>query len=155
MRARDWTFNAGRVVDGLYFPWDLDDQVAQKVCEIERVDSYRTEGFVLEGGSIHVDGEGTVLTTEMCLLSEGRNPDMDRGAIERMLCDYLGCEKVLWLRDGIDPEETNGHIDDVACFIRPARSPASGRTTRKTRSISRRAMHTTCSRRRRTPRAAS
>ena len=74
---------------------------------------------MLEGGSIHVDGEGTVLTTEMCLLSEGRNPDMDRGAIERMLCDYLGCEKVLWLRDGIDPEETNGHIDDVACFIRP------------------------------------
>ena len=120
LRAVDWTFNAwGGLVDGLYFPWDLDDQVAQKVCEIERVDSYRTDGFVLEGGSIHVDGEGTVLTTEMCLLSEGRNPDMDRGAIERMLCDYLGCEKVLWLRDGIDPEETNGHIDDVACFIRP------------------------------------
>ena len=120
VRAVDWTFNAwGGLVDGLYFPWDLDDQVAQKVCEIERVDSYRTDGFVLEGGSIHVDGEGTVLTTEMCLLSEGRNPDMDRGAIERMLCDYLGCEKVLWLRDGIDPEETNGHIDDVACFIRP------------------------------------
>lgn len=96
VRAVDWTFNAwGGLVDGLYFPWDLDDQVAQKVCEIERVDSYRTDGFVLEGGSIHVDGEGTVLTTEMCLLSEGRNPDMDRGAIERMLCDYLGCEKVL------------------------------------------------------------
>ena len=99
--------------------WDLDDQVAQKVCELERVDSYRTEGFVLEGGSIHVDGEGTVLTTEMCLLSEGRNPSMDRGAIEHMLCEYLGCEKVLWLRDGIDPDETNGHIDDVACFVAP------------------------------------
>ena len=120
LRAVDWTFNAwGGLVDGLYFPWDLDDQVAQKVCELERVDSYRTEGFVLEGGSIHVDGEGTVLTTEMCLLSEGRNPSMDRGAIEHMLCEYLGCEKVLWLRDGIDPDETNGHIDDVACFIRP------------------------------------
>ena len=61
VRAVDWMFNAwGGLVDGLYFPWDLDDQVAQKVCEIERVDSYRTEGFVLEGGSIHVDGEGTV-----------------------------------------------------------------------------------------------
>ena len=120
VRAVDWTFNAwGGLVDGLYFPWDLDDQVAQKICELAGADSYRTDGFVLEGGSIHVDGEGTVLTTEMCLLSEGRNPDMDRGAIERMLCDYLGCEKVLWLRDGIDPEETNGHIDDVACFIRP------------------------------------
>ena len=120
LRAVDWEFNAwGGLVDGLYFPWDKDDQIARKICEIADVDSYRTEGFVLEGGSIHVDGEGTVLTTEMCLLSEGRNPSMDRGAIEHMLCDYLGCEKVLWLRDGIDPDETNGHIDDVACFIRP------------------------------------
>ena len=74
---------------------------------------------MLEGGSIHVDGEGTVLTTEMCLLSRGRNPGMRREEIERKLCDYLGCEKVLWIRDGIDPDETNGHIDDVACFIRP------------------------------------
>ena len=82
-------------------------------------DSYRTDGFVLEGGSIHVDGEGTVLTTEMCLLSRGRNPGMSREEIERKLCDYLGCEKVLWIRDGIDPDGTNGHIDDVACFIRP------------------------------------
>ena len=83
------------------------------------VDSYRTEGFVLEGGSIHVDGEGTVLTTEMCLLSPGRNPDLSRAEIEEKLCQYLGCEKVLWLRDGIDPDETNGHIDDVACFVAP------------------------------------
>ena len=81
--------------------------------------SYRTEGFVLEGGSIHVDGEGTVLTTEMCLLSPGRNPDLSRAEIGEKLCQYLGCEKVLWLRDGIDPDETNGHIDDVACFVAP------------------------------------
>ena len=76
LRAVDWAFNAwGGLVDGLYFPWDKDDQVARKICEIAGVDSYRTENFVLEGGSIHVDGEGTVLTTEMCLLSAGRNPD--------------------------------------------------------------------------------
>ena len=57
LRAVDWEFNAwGGLHDGLYFPWDNDDQIAQKVCEIENVDSYRTEGFVLEGGSIHVDG---------------------------------------------------------------------------------------------------
>lgn len=63
LRACDWSFNAwGGLVDGLYFPWDRDDMVARKICEIERVDSYRTEGFVLEGGSFHVDGEGTVLT---------------------------------------------------------------------------------------------
>ena len=120
LRAVDWSFNAwGGLVDGLYFPWDKDDQVAQKVCEIAGVDSYRTENFVLEGGSIHVDGEGTVLTTEMCLLSEGRNPELSREQIENLLCEYLGCEKVLWIKDGIDPNEPNGHIDDVACFIAP------------------------------------
>ena len=114
LRAVDWTFNAwGGLYDGLYFPWDRDDQVAQKICEMADVDSYRTEGFVLEGGSIHVDGEGTVLTTEMCLLSPGRNPDLSRAEIGEKLCQYLGCEKVLWLRDGIDPDETNGHIDDA------------------------------------------
>lgn len=120
LRAVDWEFNAwGGLYDGLYFPWDRDDQVAQKICEIAGADSYRTAGFVLEGGSIHVDGEGTVLTTEMCLLSEGRNPDLTRAEIEDMLCEYLNCEKVLWIKDGIDPDETNGHIDDVACFIAP------------------------------------
>lgn len=66
-----------------------------------------------------MDGEGTVLTTEMCLLSEGRNPHMTKEQIEEKLCAYLNCQKVLWVKDGIDPDETNGHIDDVACFIRP------------------------------------
>ncbi|MGI6766193.1 MAG: agmatine deiminase [Lentihominibacter sp.] len=120
IRGVDWEFNAwGGLVDGLYFPWDLDDQVAGKICELEGIDSYRTEGFVLEGGAIHVDGEGTVLTTEMCLLSEGRNPHLTKEEVENKLKDYLNVEKVLWLKDGIDPEETNGHIDDVACFVKP------------------------------------
>ena len=120
VRAVDWDFNAwGGLTDGLYFPWDADQAVAQKVCEIERIDTYRTPGFVLEGGSIHTDGEGTLLTTEMCLLSDGRNPDKTRKEIEAMLRDYLCIDKILWIRDGIDPEETNGHIDDVACFLRP------------------------------------
>lgn len=120
LRAVDWTFNAwGGLYDGLYFPWDQDDLVARKICELEGVDSYRTDDFVLEGGSIHVDGQGTVLTTEMCLLSPGRNPELSRRDIEEKLCGYLGCEKVIWLRDGIDPDETNGHIDDVACFVAP------------------------------------
>ena len=120
LRAVDWEFNAwGGLVDGLYFPWANDDQIARKVCEIEGVDSYRTEGFVLEGGSIHVDGEGTVMTTEMCLLSEGRNPHMSKTEIEQMLCDYLNCEKVIWIKDGIAPDEPNGPIDDVACFVAP------------------------------------
>lgn len=119
-RAVDWKFNAwGGYVDGLLPSWNNDDLIAQKICEITGTDSYRTENFVMEGGSFHVDGEGTVLTTKMCLLSAGRNPHMTQAQIEDMLCEYLGAKKVLWLTDGIDPEETNGHIDDVACFVRP------------------------------------
>lgn len=120
IRGVDWKFNAwGGLFDGLYFPWDQDDLIARKICDMERIDTYRTEDFVLEGGSIHVDGEGTVMTTEMCLLSPGRNPHMSREQIENMLKDHLNIEKVIWVKDGIDPEETNGHIDDVACFLRP------------------------------------
>ena len=111
-RAADWEFNAwGGLYDGAYFPWDKDAAVARKICEIERVDSYRPRGFVLEGGSFHVDGEGTVLTTEMCLLSPGRNPHLDKAGIERMLCEYLGAEKVLWLKDGIDPTSDATKLD--------------------------------------------
>lgn len=120
IRAVDWTFNAwGGLYDGLYFPWANDDAMARKICELQGIDSYRTEGFVLEGGSIHVDGEGTVIVTEMCLLSPGRNPDQSKDEIEQMLKEYLNVETVIWVKDGIDPDETNGHIDDVACFIRP------------------------------------
>lgn len=119
VRAVDWVFNAwGGLYDGLYFPWDKDDLVPRKVCEIEGIDRYRAP-FVLEGGSIHVDGEGTVITTEECLLSPGRNPDMSKEEIAAGLCDYLGVEKVVWLGRGFDPEETTGHVDDVACYVRP------------------------------------
>ncbi|HHV41659.1 MAG TPA: agmatine deiminase [Clostridiaceae bacterium] len=120
VRGVDWDFNAwGGLVDGLYFPWDQDELVARKVCEIENVDSYKTSGFVLEGGAFHVDGEGTLITTEMCLLSEGRNPHLTKSEIEQYLKDYLNLETIIWLPDGIDPDETNGHVDDVACFARP------------------------------------
>ena len=120
VRAVHWHFNAwGGLVDGLYFPWDQDALVGCKVADLAGVDRYRPDSFVLEGGSIHVDGEGTVMTTEMCLLSEGRNPELSKEQIENYLCEYLGVDKVIWIKDGIDPEETNGHIDDVACFVRP------------------------------------
>lgn len=119
LRAVDWDFNAyGGLVDGLYFPWDQDAMIARKMCEIAGADSYRP-GIVLEGGSIHTDGEGTVLTTEMCLLHESRNPDKSKDELEQILKDYLNADKVIWVKDGIDPYETNGHIDDVACFVAP------------------------------------
>lgn len=120
LRAVSWDFNAwGGLYDGLYVPWDNDQLVGPKVADLAKAPCYRPENFVLEGGSIHVDGEGTVMTTEMCLLSPGRNPQLSREDIEQKLGDYLGIEEVIWVKDGIDPEETNGHIDDVACFIAP------------------------------------
>ena len=119
VRLVHWHFNAwGGLVDGLYFPWDKDELVPRKIAEIEGIDRYRAP-LVLEGGSFHTDGEGTLITTEECLLSEGRNPELSREQIEEYLRDYLGIEKVIWLKRGIDPEETNGHVDDVACFVRP------------------------------------
>ena len=119
VRLVHWEFNAwGGFYDGLYFPWDKDQMVPLKVAELERVDRYKAP-LVMEGGSIHVDGEGTVVTTEECLLSPGRNPDLSREQIEEHLRDYLDVQKVIWLANGIDPDETNGHVDDVACFVRP------------------------------------
>ncbi len=119
VRIVDWIFNAwGGLYDGLYFPWDKDQLVPRKIAELEQVERYRAP-LVMEGGSIHVDGEGTVVTTEECLLSPGRNPELSREQIEDHLRDYLNVEKVIWLARGIDPDETNGHVDDVACFVRP------------------------------------
>jgi agmatine deiminase len=118
-RGVDWRFNAwGGLEGGLYFPWDHDDQVAAKVLEIEAADRYRAP-IVLEGGSIHVDGEGTVLTTEECLLNPNRNPGLSREAVGQALLEYLGAEKVIWLGGGVYNDETDGHVDNLACFARP------------------------------------
>jgi agmatine deiminase len=118
-RAVDWQFNAwGGLAGGLYFPWDLDDAVAQKVAEVEGVDRYRAP-FVLEGGAIHVDGRGTLLTTEECLLNPNRNPALARGDIEALLARSLGIRHIVWLGRGVHRDETDGHIDNLACFVRP------------------------------------
>jgi agmatine deiminase len=118
-RGIDWTFNAwGGLAGGLYFPWDRDDEVAQKVLEIEGDDRYRTP-FVLEGGAIHVDGRGTCLTTEECLLNPNRNAGMGRAEVEDMLRRYLGVTTVIWLARGVYLDETGGHIDELACFTSP------------------------------------
>jgi len=120
VRLVDWDFNAwGGLYNGLYFPWDQDALVARKVAEIERVDRYKAP-LVLEGGSIAVDGQGTVITTEECLLDPGRNPDLSQAEIEIHLSDYLNVEKVVWLNQGTDPEETNGHVDGICAYVRPA-----------------------------------
>ena len=118
-RVVDWDFNAwGGLDGGLYFPWDQDDLVARKVAEIEWVDRYKAP-LVLEGGSIHVDGQGTLLTTEECLLNPNRNPHLSKSEIENLLMEYLNVEKILWLGKGVYNDETSGHVDNLACFIRP------------------------------------
>ena len=118
-RGVDWHFNAwGGLDGGLYFPWDRDERVARKVLEVEGADRYRAP-IVLEGGSIHVDGEGTVMATEECLLNANRNPDLSREQIEQALFEYLGAEKMIWLGRGVYNDETDGHVDNLACFARP------------------------------------
>jgi agmatine deiminase len=119
VRGVDWVFNAwGGVSGGLYFPWDQDDFVARKVLDIERCDRYRAP-FVLEGGAIHVDGEGTLITTEECLLNPNRNPHLDKGQLEILLHEYVNVSSVIWLSKGVIDDETSGHVDNLCCFARP------------------------------------
>ncbi|KAI5073740.1 hypothetical protein GOP47_0011753 [Adiantum capillus-veneris] len=116
----DWTFNAwGGLEEGCYKDWSLDSLVARKILNVERVPRY-SQHLVLEGGSIHVDGEGTCITTEECLLNPNRNPSLTRDQIERQLKDYLGVQKVIWLPYGLyGDDDTNGHVDNFCCFVRP------------------------------------
>jgi agmatine deiminase len=118
-RGVDWRFNAwGGLNGGLYFPWDLDDAVASKVLEIEGCDRYRAP-IINEGGAIHVDGQGTALVTEQCLLNANRNPELGRTEIETHLRRYLGVSEIIWLGEGVVNDETDGHVDNLACFVKP------------------------------------
>lgn len=120
LRGINWRFNAwGGLDDGMYFPWDKDDLVALKILQVEKIDYYKPENFVLEGGSIHVDGDGTLLTTKQCLLNQNRNPHLSQSRIEDYLKNYLNVDHIIWLEDGLYNDETNGHIDNLCCFIQP------------------------------------
>jgi agmatine deiminase len=115
VRGVHWRFNAW---GGLYSDFERDNQVAQKVLELTGSDRYPAP-FVNEGGAIHVDGQGTVLVTEQCLLNRNRNPGLKRAQIETLLKRYLGASCVIWLGAGVVNDETSGHIDNLACFARP------------------------------------
>ena len=129
VRGIHWRFNAwGGLQGGLYFPWDQDELVARKVLEIEERDRYRAP-IVNEGGAIHVDGEGTALVTEQCLLQGHRNPGLAADAIEDVLRRYLGVSRIIWLGRGVVNDETDGHIDNLACFVRPGEVALTGSDT--------------------------
>lgn len=120
IRGTDWEFNAwGGLNGGHYFPWDKDNLIARKVAEIERLDLYRTS-IILEGGSIHVDGQGTLITTEECLLNPNRNSMLTKTEIEVALKSFLGVEKIIWLKMGVYLDETSGHVDNLCCFVKPS-----------------------------------
>ena len=117
----DWSFNAwGGDYNGLYSNYEKDDKIAKFICDYLGDECISARPFVLEGGSIHVDGEGTLITTEECLLSKGRNPNLSKEDIENKLKFYLGVKKIIWLPFGIYNDETDGHIDNMCAFTGPA-----------------------------------
>ncbi len=119
--ATDWRFNAW----AKYPDWQADDAIPAQVGRLLKLKSWQPKvgrrRVVLEGGSIDVNGQGLLLTTEECLLSDvqQRNPRLDRADLERVFADYLGVRKVLWLNRGIEGDDTHGHIDDIARFVGP------------------------------------
>lgn len=120
VRGINWSFNAwGGNYDGLYPDWTRDDKAAALICSRIGYDYYDAAPFVLEGGSIHTDGEGTVIVTKACLLSKGRNPGLTKEEIEEKLKEYLGAKKIIWLPHGIYQDETNEHVDNVCAFVKP------------------------------------
>jgi agmatine deiminase len=116
LAVTDWLFNSW---GQKYGPWDLDDVVPQKIAARFNLPVFEP-GIVLEGGSIDVNGQGALLTTEACLLNPNRNPTLSREEIEDYLRAYLGVQKILWLGDGIAGDDTDGHIDDLARFVDPS-----------------------------------
>jgi len=109
----DWEFNGW----GKFKPYDSDNKIAKFMIENSSA-KYFKNNMILEGGSVHVDGEGTLLTTEQCLLNKNRNPKLSKKEIEENLKEYLNISKIIWLKSGTD-EGTDGHVDNVACFIKP------------------------------------
>ena len=109
----DWGYNAW---GGKYPPFDADDAVPQRIAETLGLPWFRTP-VVMEGGAVDFNGEGCVLTTESVLLNPNRNPTMSKRRIEPTLCDWYRQEKVLWLGDGIEGDDTDGHVDDLARFL--------------------------------------
>jgi agmatine deiminase len=114
--ALDFSFNSWGEKYGAF---DLDDAVPRRLGERWGFEVIEP-GMVLEGGAIDVDGAGTLLTTESCLLNPNRNPGLDRAEIERRLKYWLGVSNVLWLAEGIAGDDTDGHVDDLARFVAPA-----------------------------------
>lgn len=110
----DWAYNAW---GGKYPPYDLDNEIPPSIARVLKFRRFAND-MVLEGGSLDVNGEGLLLTSEQCLLNPNRNPQLSRAEIEQNLRDFLGVETILWLGEGIVGDDTDGHIDDITRFFR-------------------------------------
>jgi agmatine deiminase len=113
----DWEYNAW---GGKYPPFDLDNAVPEHMARLTGRRRY-SPGIVMEGGALDGDGQGTILTTEPCLLNPNRNPQLNQEQIEQYLRDYLGAQRILWLGGGMAGDDTDGHIDELARFVAPAK----------------------------------
>jgi agmatine deiminase len=109
----DWGYNAW---GNKYPPYERDDVVPARIAA-EMNERLFTPGIVMEGGSLDVNGRGTLITTEACLLNPNRNPHLSQAQIEQYLRDYLGVTRILWLGDGIEGDDTDGHVDDLTRFV--------------------------------------
>jgi len=113
--AHDFTFNSwGKK----YGPWDKDDVIPEAACRLTDT-PFETHDFVLEGGSLDTDGQDTLLTTEQCLLHPNRNASLSRPEIEARLSQWLGVRKIIWLGEGLEGDDTDGHVDDLTRFLSP------------------------------------
>lgn len=110
-----WRFNAW---GNKHRPWFSDARLGERILKHAGAAAYRSP-LVFEGGALHVDGEGTVITTETVVFNDNRNPGITRKEAEREIRHALGVEKVVWLPGDPDEYETNGHVDGIACFVRP------------------------------------
>lgn len=108
-----WKFNKW---GGKYPPWDLDAKIPAQMAAFLKQPFFET-GIVMEGGSLDVNGKGTLLTTESCLLNPNRNPGLSKKDIENYFRKFLGITNVLWLGDGIEGDDTDGHVDDLSRFV--------------------------------------
>jgi agmatine deiminase len=113
----NWIHNAW---GGNYEDCALDNEISAAVISKTKALSFSAP-LVMEGGSFHVDGEGTILTSRECLLNDNRNPQLSQQEIEQYLFDFLGGKQIIWLNKGLLGDETDGHIDEIACFIAPGK----------------------------------
>jgi len=108
-----WNYNAW---GDKYPPYDLDNQIPISIAEFRNIPSFKPD-IIMEGGSVEFNGKGTLLTSEACLLNPNRNPHLSKKEIEEYLHSYYGAQNILWLKDGIIGDDTDGHIDDLTRFV--------------------------------------